>query len=166
MSRLILCLSLVFFKSCSFDDTKKSFVFDNENIFTAEQKIQFDSLFRGHEKRTSNEIVIVTTPNYSPDTNIVFYSVNFLRNHGVGKKDLNNGAVIVFSAANREVRISTGYGTEKVLDDVTAKKIIDSVMVPSFKKSNYFDGLWYGSKSIVHYLELPENKITNLEKSR
>jgi uncharacterized protein len=72
----------------------------------------------------------------------------------------------VFSAANREVRISTGYGTEKVLDDVAAKKIIDSVMIPFFKKSNYFEGLWHGSKSIVNYLELPEHRITNLENSQ
>jgi uncharacterized membrane protein YgcG len=86
MSRLILCLSLILLKSCSSVDNKSSFVFDSESIFTAEQKTQFDSLFRGHEKRTSNEIVIVTTPNYSPDSNIVFYSVNFLRNHGIGKK--------------------------------------------------------------------------------
>jgi uncharacterized protein len=163
MPRLFLAFTAIFFiaQSCSQKKQKErtSFVFDNENIFSSAQINQFDTLLRGHEKRTSNEIVIVTTAGYGIDTNIVFYTVNFLSNNNIGKKNLNNGTVIVFCSAKQEVRIGTGYGTEKVLDDVKAKRIIDSIMLPQFRKGAYFIGLWNGSKAVVDFLEKPENKI-------
>ena len=55
--------------------------------------------------------------------------------------------------------ISTGYGTEKMLKDEIAKKIIDSLMIPNFKQAKTFEGLWEGSKAIITFLEKPENKI-------
>ena len=81
------------------------------------------------------------------------------RKLGVGKKEKDNGVLIVFSNQMRQTRIATGYGTEKVLTDEVAKAIIDSVMIPNFKKGKPFDGLWAGSLSIVEFLERPENKI-------
>jgi uncharacterized membrane protein YgcG len=53
--------------SCSLTSENKkteTFVFDNEKILTVEQSRQLDSIYRGHEKRTTNEIVLVTTPDY------------------------------------------------------------------------------------------------------
>ena len=40
-----------------------------------------------------------------------------------------------------------------------AKVIIDSVMIPQFKKQKYYEGLWDGSVTITRFLEKPENKI-------
>jgi uncharacterized membrane protein YgcG len=63
----ILCLiSVLLFFSCSVttENKTKTFVFDNEKILTAEQINELDALYRAHEKRTSNEIVLVTTPDY------------------------------------------------------------------------------------------------------
>jgi uncharacterized protein len=163
MSRTHLAFTALFFitQSCSPQKQKErtSFVFDDENIFSPTQINQFDTLLKGHERRTSNEIVIVTTADYGIDTSILFYSVNFLRNNNIGKENLNNGTVIVFSSAKKEVRIGTGYGTEKVLDDLKSKRIIDSIMLPQFRKGAYFSGLWNGSKAVVDFLEKPENKI-------
>ena len=152
---LIICVGSLI--SCQ--KKKIVFVYDTENILTKDQSIQFENLFSGHEKKTTNEIVLVTTPSYNPDETILFYSVRFLREHSVGKSKINNGIVIVFSQAHRQVQISTGYGTEKVLKDEIAKKIIDSLMVSQFKNGKFYEGLLDGSKAIVNFLEKPENKI-------
>jgi len=85
--------------------------------------------------------------------------VHFLRNYGLGKKDKNNGVAIIFSNKQRQTFVATGYGIEKVLTDEIAQKIIDSLMIPEFKKAKYFEGIWEGSKAIVNFLEKPENKI-------
>jgi len=60
---------------------------------------------------------------------------------------------------NVQVRMAAGYGTEKVLTTVSPKKIIDSLMIPQFKRQQYFEGLWNGSIAITGFLEKPENKI-------
>ncbi len=145
--------------SCNTEKENTTCVLDNERILTPKQIVKLDSLFKDHERKTSNEIVLVTTPGYGSDSSILFYSVNFSRKLGIGKKNENNGVLIVFSMVNRETRIATGYGTEKVLKDDMAKKIIDSIMLPQFRNANYFEGLWNGCKAITNFLERPENKI-------
>jgi uncharacterized protein len=138
---------------------KRMWVYDREEVLTSLQEQKLDSLFNAHEIKTTNEIVLVTTPNYGSDTSILFYSVNFLRVHGIGKKDKNNGVVIVYCGAAKEVRIGTGYGTEKVLKDEIAWRILQDEMIPEFKQGKTFEGLWKGSIAIVTFLEKPENKI-------
>jgi uncharacterized protein len=137
----------------------KTFVYDNEKILTVEQTKQLDSLYRGHENRTTNEIALVTTPDYGEFDSNVEFAVNFGNTHGIGKTDYDNGIVIVFSKAKRQTWISTGYGTEVVLKDEMAKKIVDSLMLPKFKANLYFEGLRDGSIAIVNFLDKPENKI-------
>lgn len=152
------CFFVFFLLSCN---TKKDtvWVLDKEKILNQDQISKLDSLFKDHERKTSNEIALVTTPDYGRDSSILFYSVNFSRKHGIGKKQKDNGVLIVFSRAKRETRIATGYGTEKVLKDEIAKRIIDSLMLPQFRQGNFFEGLWNGSKAITEFLEKRENKI-------
>ena len=158
----LLFLSILTLLNCSSKTETKiieTFVFDNENILTTEESKQLDAMFRAHEKRTTNEIVLVTTPDYGEFSNNIDFSVDFGNKHGIGKSDYDNGVVIVFSKTKREVRISTGNGTEKVLTDEISKKIIDSIMIPKFKSNLHFEGLKEGSIAIVNFLENPENKI-------
>jgi uncharacterized protein len=146
---------------CQLKETKtiEKFVFDDENILSDKEEKELNTLFKEHEKKTSNEIVLHTTSSYGDKENILIYSTDYANEKGIGKKEKDNGVVIVFSKAFREVRINTGYGTEKVLKDDLAKKIIDSLMVPQFKEQKIFEGLRSGSKEIVRFLELPENII-------
>lgn len=147
--------------SCTSGITKKKsiWVLDNESDLTKDQILKLDSLYKDHERKTSNEIALVTTADYGKDSTILFYAVHLGRAYGVGKKDKNNGVVIVFSSTKHEAMISTGYGTEKVLKDEIAKEIMDSIMIPQFKINNNFKRLWNGSIAIIKFLERPENKI-------
>ena len=76
---------------------------------------------KAHEKITTNEIALVTTPDYGTDSTLERFALNFGNKYGIGKKEKNNGVLIVFTNAIRQTRISTGYGTEKVLKDEIAK---------------------------------------------
>lgn len=150
-----LCMLVIAYQS----NKKVVYVYDNENDLTSAQIKKFDSLFRSHEKKTSNEIVLVTTPGFGADSNIIRFAQNIGDYHAIGKKGKHNGIVIVFSATKREVRIGTGKGIEKVLLNNIAKQFIDSLMTPRFRQAEYFEGLWEGSKAVVYFLEKPENKI-------
>ena len=158
---LLALLTLLIITSCASTDPKREirFVYDYEDILTDEEEKKFDFLFREHEKLTSNEIVLVTTPNYGEDKDILFFSVNFSNKLGIGKAGKNNGVLIVFSRANKETRISTGYGAEKVLKDEIAKRYIDNIMIPRFIEGNFYEGLYAGSQTIVEFLEQPGNEI-------
>jgi uncharacterized protein len=153
-----LIISCFFIFSCK-SQKNQIWILDNEHLLTAGQIAKLDSLYNAHEKKTTNEIALITTHDYGEDSSILIFALHFLRNYGIGKKDKNNGVAIVFSAKLRETFIATGYGTEKVLKDEIVKYIIDSLMIPRFKEGNYFEGIWEGSLAITEFLDKPANKI-------
>lgn len=157
----ILLISLIpFILSCS--PTSKpqlEYVFDYEMILSEEQEDSFRKLFADHEKKTTNEIVLVTADNWGKFESAKEYAFDFGNTMGIGKKEKDNGVLVVFSSAQRTTWIATGMGTELILTDEIAQKIVDSLMVPQFKESNYYEGLFAGSKAIVDFLEKPENEI-------
>ena len=120
---------------------------------------QLDSLFRGHELRTGNEIVLVTTYSYNGQPDLRSYAATCGDSLKVGKKRRNNGLVIAFSGHLREVYMAPGLGTEMVFPEWKCQKFADSLMVPLFKENMYFDGIWEGSKAVVNYLEEPGHEI-------
>jgi uncharacterized protein len=159
----ILILLTILLINCSMTAEKKviraKYVLDNEQILTDSQIDSLNTLFKNHETKTTNQIVLVTTPDFGEHRDIVEYSVNFGNSHGVGQKYKDNGVVIVFSKAKQSVFIATGYGTENFLRDEIAKRIVDNIMLPKFREGDIFGGLYAGSKEIVEFLERPENRM-------
>ena len=162
--RLITIIVTIILTSCISDNGRKIFVQDYENVLDSIEEARLNTLYLDHETKTTNQIALLTTHSFEPDSTISDFSLRKFRTLGIGQKDKNNGVLIVFSSTMRQVRIATGYGTEKVLTDSIAKRIIDSTMIPYFKKQEYFKGLWNGSITITNFLEQPENKITAANK--
>jgi uncharacterized protein len=135
------------------------FVMDNDHVFTAGEVSALNKLFLEHEHKTTNEIAVYTTATYGKDSNIHDFGTRIGKELGVGKKGKNNGVIIILCISRRQVNISTGKGTEKVLKDEMCKRIIVEVMNPEFKKGNYFEGVYAGGKAIIEILERPGNEI-------
>lgn len=155
----LLVLLAVVSSVSSGDKSIRTFVFDNEEVLTTDQELELDSIFREHQKRTTNQIVLVATPTYGDFENNRMFAVDFGNKLGVGMAKRNNGVVIVFSQTKREIFVATGLGTEVVLKDEDIKPIIDSVFIPKFKAGLVFEGLKAGSEAIVSFLEKPEHRI-------
>jgi len=64
---------------------------------------------------------------------------------GIGRKNLNNGILILVKPktqdSNGEVQISTGYGLEGAIPDLTCSQIVDNEILPAFRHGDYYDGL-------------------------
>jgi uncharacterized protein len=68
---------------------------------------------------------------------------------GIGGPNQDNGVLILVSKNDHAVFIATGRGMEGPLPDVTAKKIIDNIIVPEFRNGNYYDGLDKATTAII-----------------
>lgn len=154
-------LLLVSGYSAKAQKTDNSFVFDYEYVLSDKEETSLDSIFKLHETKTTNQIALVTTPDYGKESNMLHFAVEFGNSHGVGVKGKDNGVVIVFSNTLKETRIGTGLGTERVLKDEIAKSIIDSIMIPKFRKGQMFEGLFKGSEAIIEFLERPPARKSN-----
>lgn len=113
---------------------------DFEKDFSLEQIAELDSIIRVFEKRTTNQIAIVTIESIEPYKDFADYSFDLFNTWGIGKADTDNGLIIILSVKLRQARISTGIGTEKILNDAICKKVMDEKILPNFKSSLYFEG--------------------------
>lgn len=152
----LFAISLVFF-SCNLkeDEFPKpiGFVNDYENILSTNEENKLVKQLKEHEKRTTNQIVIVTTSTILNYSNMRDYAFALANHWGVGTKELNNGIVIMLSKSKREIQIQNGEGIVDKLTDLETKTIIDSLIIPEFKNSNYYQGLHLGITAIIEEVE-------------
>jgi hypothetical protein len=107
-----------------------------------------------YEKKTTVEFSIATIDSsmlgpidFEP------YTLLMLRTWGVGKKEKNNGILIVLAPDSRRIRIQNGYGIEKFLTNEQTKEIIDTTFIPYFKKGKFYNGTKEGILAIISMLE-------------
>lgn len=117
-------------------------VSDYEHIFSESQISELDSIIAHFEKETTNEIAIVTIKkSWATKENFDSLVYAISKNWGIGKKDKNNGILIGICTELRSIRIQNGAGIVEKLTDKETKKIIDQIIIPEFKKGNYFEGV-------------------------
>ena len=124
-------------------------VSDYEKIFNENQIENLTKIITEYEERTTREIAIVTINSIEPYEDISDYSSDLANEWGIGKSESDNGLLILFSKKLREIRISTGYGTEKILTDMLCKKVIDETIIPEFKKGDYYSGIEKGMTELM-----------------
>lgn len=113
-----------------------AFILDSIKTKLLEKKLE------NFKELTTNQIAIVTLDAVEiTEENFDKYALDLSNNWGVGTKEKNNGLTIVLSPKLRKIRINTGLGVEHILTDTICKKIIEEVIIPDFRKGNYYEGL-------------------------
>jgi len=102
---------------------------------------------------TSTQIAVVIIPTLNGN-DVTDYGVKLGRAWGIGGKENNNGVLLLIvngdrAKGDRKLYIATGYGVEGALPDITAKHIIDEIIVPNFKGEDYYRGIDEGTDAII-----------------
>jgi uncharacterized protein len=118
----------------------KSYVMDYANLFTPEQKINLESSITFIEKNSTVEIAVVTV-NDLDGLDIDTYSIELAEKLQVGKKDVDNGLIILIAPKDQKFRIEIGYGLEGVITNAMAGRIGRDILIPSFKQNKFFEGV-------------------------
>jgi len=116
------------------------FVNDFAGIFTTEQKLNLETKLSGYEKQSTNEVTVVTVKNLGGDY-IENYAEKLFKDFGIGKKDKNNGLLLLIALEDREMRIEIGYGLEGDLTDAESASIIRNVLTPAFQEGDFYGGV-------------------------
>ncbi len=124
------------------------FVNDFAGVLNVEQKQQLEQKLSGFEKSTGNEISIAVIKNLGGDT-VENFAVELFKDWKIGKKDKDNGALILVAIDDREMRIEVGYGLEGVLTDAQSSWIINNEMVPAFRDNDFYGGLNTATDKII-----------------
>jgi len=125
----------------------QGYVTDAANVLDAAARQQLESQLATFKKSTSIEIAVVTVPSLEGET-VETYANGLFSQWGIGKKNKNNGLLILVAPTEHKTRIEVGYGLEPVLTDGQAGEIIREQMIPRFKEGDYGQGV-IGSVSVL-----------------
>jgi uncharacterized protein len=94
--------------------------------------------------QTSNQICVVIVDDLN-GTDAADYATKIINEWGIGKKESNNGIVILVKptggAGGRDLFIAVGYGLEGAIPDLTTKRIRENEMYPYLKSGDNFTAL-------------------------
>jgi len=107
------------------------------------------------EEETTAEIAVVTIESLEGDS-IEEYAVRLFEQWGIGKKEKDNGLLILIAKEDREMRIEVGYGLEPVITDGRAGRIIREKMRPAFREENYDQGVQLAVRQAEEYIRSDE----------
>jgi len=123
-------------------------VVDGADILTAAVKNALTGKLEAHENATTNQVVVVTLPSLQGYA-IEEFGYQLLRHWGIGQEDRNNGVLLIVAPNERKVRIEVGYGLEGSLTDALSKTIIETEILPRFRKGDYSAGIVKGTEAIL-----------------
>ena len=123
-----------------------------DSIFSDEQSEKINKITKQIRNKNQLEIVILSIDDLYPENDINEFANKKLVDWNIGKNFEKSGIIIVFSKKMRQIRISTTFTSKKYLTDENCEKIISEIIIPNFKKDNYFEGIY---KSLIEI-----NKIT------
>ncbi len=131
------------------------FVSDPDSMLSQSARNQANSRLRALMDTTGAEVAIVILPGIG-DYDIFDFTQKLASSWGVGKKDKNNGLIVLFDMGGRQVRIHTGKGLEGVLPDAACNRIIDEVILPCMRTGDLDDAVVDTSDKIYNVLTDPE----------
>ena len=134
--------------------TPPRLVNDFAGLMSSDQENTLEKKLVAFDDSTSNQIAIITVKSLE-GYDISDYTIKTFNKWKIGTAKNNNGILILISAAEHKVWITTGRGLEAVVTDALSRRIIDNIMVPSFKQNQYYDGLDAGTTALMQ-LSSPE----------
>lgn len=133
-------------------------VMDQTNTLTAQQIATLEQTLRAFHDRKGSQISVLIVPTTQPEA-IEQYSIRVVDNWKLGRKDIDDGVLLLVAKEDRAVRIEVGYGLEGALPDVIASRIVSQVIVPRFRQGDFAGGISEGVDRIIAVIEgepLPE----------
>jgi uncharacterized protein len=116
-----------------------TYVLDLANKLSTDQVNSLNNKIQGIKSSTDNEFAILILQNMDGN-NIEDVAYTVFNTWGVGKKDLDNGVLIVIAVSERKTRIETGKGVGE-LTDLQSNDILANTLRPFLKKGDFFGGL-------------------------
>jgi uncharacterized protein len=100
------------------------------------------------EKNKGAQLAVLIVPTTQPET-IEQFGIRVVEAWRLGRKNVDDGALLLVAKDDRALRIEVGYGLEGVLNDATANRIIDEIIVPRFKRGDFYAGIESGLAAMM-----------------
>ena len=130
----------------------KARVTDLTNTLTAAQAASIEQQLLALEQRKGSQLAVLIVPTTEPEA-IEQYSLRVAEAWKLGRKGVDDGALLIIAKNDRTLRIEVGYGLEGVIPDAIAKRVIAETMVPYFKQNDFSGGIQAGITQLIKLVD-------------
>jgi uncharacterized protein len=123
-------------------------VIDQTGTLSSSEVASLDQVLSAFEKKKGSQLAVLIVKTTAPES-IEQYGIRVADQWKLGRKKIDDGAILIIAKADRTLRIEVGYGLEGALTDATSKRIIDDIIVPRFKQQDFYGGVVAGVQAII-----------------
>lgn len=158
---LLLSLTVAFAKSYSVSDVPNVFTKDStqyvsnpDGIISPEATAAINRAMAQIHALTTVEPAVVVLSDIDDDPDD--FATDLFEEWGLGKKDKDNGLLVLVVTDLHRAVIRPGYGLEGVLPDILCANILKEKFVPEARQGNYSAGLVATASTLEQVLTNPE----------
>jgi uncharacterized protein len=127
-------------------------VVDQTGTLSASDAANLTQRLKDLETRKGSQVAVLIVPTTQPET-IEQFAIRVAEAWKIGRKKIDDGALLVVAKDDRKLRIEVGYGLEGALPDVSARRIIDEFIVPRFRTGDFAGGISAGVDRIIRSVD-------------
>ena len=126
-------------------------VYDYDELLSPTEKNNLEQKLIRYSDTTSTQIVVAIIATTKGE-NIGLLTPKWAHKWGIGQAKEDNGVFILLARKDRKIWISPGYGVEDKLTAGIVGEVTRNVIIPEFKRGDYYQGLNKGSDAIFQIL--------------
>jgi uncharacterized protein len=115
-------------------------VTDLTGTLDPQQKQMLESELAALEQRKGAQIAVLMVSTTEPE-DIAQYAIRVFDQWKLGRKNIDDGVLLIVAKDDRRVRIEVARGLEAAIPDAAAARIIREYITPRFRAGDYFGGI-------------------------
>jgi uncharacterized protein len=123
-------------------------VTDRSGTLDAGQRAALEAKLEAFERDKGSQIAVLIVPTVQPES-VEQYALRVVEAWQLGRRGVDDGALLLVATADRKMRIEVGYGLEGALNDATAKRIISELISPRFRQGDFYGGIDAGVDAMI-----------------
>jgi len=127
-------------------------VTDLTGTLTSAQQSELEQRLIDFESRKGAQLAVLIVPTTAPEA-IEQYSIRVVEAWKLGRKGVDDGALLLVAKNDHALRIENGYGLEGVLTDAASNRIIENTMVPLLRQGQYFAAISAGVDQMMGLID-------------
>ena len=136
---LLACLILALVLAQDLPNYQDKYVNDFAGVFSQQQVLDLRATLSEVEQNTTAEVSVATSSEcvITPSE----YANKLFNKWGIGKKEKDNGLLILYCKKENKIWVETGYGLEGILPDSKLGRMLDDYYVPSRDSGKVQEGI-------------------------
>jgi uncharacterized protein len=123
-------------------------VTDLTGTLSGEAVNRIESKLAAFEATKGSQIAVLILPTTQPEE-IEQFSIRVAEAWKLGRKGVDDGAILLVAKNDRRVRIEVGQGLEGALPDAIANRIVEETIAPHFKTGDFDGGIEAGINQMI-----------------